>query len=944
MNNNAFGHGSMGSMSPLERKEAGNQLFKEGKWEEALEQYTFGLEIAETAENIPPDQKGLLLSNRAQCFLKLSDWQRSLDDANACLALLPEHAKSLVRRGTALEQLGRRDEALRDFAQVARADPSNVLAVQHARRLREEISMQKSQRDDQSLPSQLLERLNSDEALDACDQIRRAILERHQALALLKLDAVPKLLALALKAAQQELRKAALQCLCNMTSATLAEDCPPGMLPAAVEIARKQLRQQMAGKLLELRQLCQDHAGSMIQLAHLLGHCQELEDEDALEVLRTALDSPEESVQRAALVALHGICDARRLLGSKGAAVVPSRCLQKCLESALHSPLQDLLQGLLAEVFALLADDEDRPEQMKVDLAHFGLLVLEPFLQSEDQLLQSNGLAGLTSLLAAKSKAAQLLQQSQAPLTAMLRALSSPGTEPWHCKAQNHAAECLLLAVSDASTRQRWIEGGGIDVILNAFSNLEKGKERNFVDAKLVAVLAILAAHNKEVRDEVFDRVDFMMELRYALEVAQSRVATATSSEDKRQARRLCSGLFESFACLSIHGEFKELLISSKKTLAALQALAKEEDLGDAGLSFFFAMLIYNLCRSRDDKMRRKTGNPMIDELGSDDLKALEEFYERMPPEARPAVNGEVDAGDAQLAAKMRSWCLQREGSGASPVVSKLCRCIQGSSVQCKVLVAESLRFLCQDQSQRKFVAASHGLRALLVLEKEPKATEAARQALAQILISTNPASLQYQEQLDSVRPLLEMFSSSNELYQFEGAMALTNLLTSSEELRGRALQGGAWNLSKDLLFSDNEQVQCAGLEVMCNLSMSPEVLERFVDGKASVELQLLGAFCQSEEPRASIAASGALAMLADTPEVAERIAECQHCITGLLKLLESQDGNLQHRAMVLACAVVEASAEAASPVLEKVKVRLAQGFSSSFARGLAEELVKENA
>ena len=45
-------------------------------------------------------------------------------------------------------------------------------------------------------------------------------------------------------------------------------------------------------------------------------------------------------------------------------------------------------------------------------------------------------------------------------------------------------------------------------------------------------------------------------------------------------------------------------------------------------------------------------------------LEALEEFYERMPPEARPAVNGEVDPGDAALAAKLRSWCLQREGEG----------------------------------------------------------------------------------------------------------------------------------------------------------------------------------------------------------------------------------------------------------------------------------------
>ena len=30
-------------------------------------------------------------------------------------------------------------------------------------------------------------------------------------------------------------------------------------------------------------------------------------------------------------------------------------------------------------------------------------------------------------------------------------------------------------------------------------------------------------------------------------------------------------------------------------------------------------------------------------------------------------------------------------------------------------------------------------------------------------------------------------------------------------------------------------------------LTVFPQVLERFVDGKASVELQLLGAFCQSE-------------------------------------------------------------------------------------------------
>ena len=92
------------------------------------------------------DQKGLLLSNRALCFLKLSRYQRSLEGADACLQLLPEHVKSLSRRAVALEHLGRPEEALQDFARVARAEPQNLQAVQAARRLREELARKRSER------------------------------------------------------------------------------------------------------------------------------------------------------------------------------------------------------------------------------------------------------------------------------------------------------------------------------------------------------------------------------------------------------------------------------------------------------------------------------------------------------------------------------------------------------------------------------------------------------------------------------------------------------------------------------------------------------------------------------------------------------------------------------------------------------------------------------
>ncbi|CAE7651832.1 TRMT2A, partial [Symbiodinium sp. CCMP2456] len=531
-----------------------------------------------------------------------------------------------------------------------------------------------------------------------------------------------------------------------------------------------------------------------------------------------------------------------------------------------------------------------------------------------DASLLRNGLAGLACLLASRAKdAALILQMSAVPLSAVLNALARPVPGPEGRESQGHAAECLLLAASDSRTRQRWIEGGGIDVILNALSNTERGIRRELVDAKLVAVLAIMAAHNKDVRDEIFDRVDFMMELRFAVDVAGERARAAQTHEQQRQARRLCAGLYESFAVLAIHGEFKERLIASKKTLGALQALAKEEDLGeDPAVGFHFASLVHNLCRSREDRVRIKTGNPMIDELSGEDFKALEEFYERMPAEARPTRSGEVDPGAPQLAQRFRTWCLERgEAGGAALLVAKLCRCVSGS-MQTKALIADSLKLLCSDQQERKIVAASGGVRTLLALsnldqesrdpgrkDAEEGARNAARQALAQILIVMNPQLLQYQEQLDAVRPMLALLEHRHELLQFEGCLALTNLLSASEELRSFALQSGAWSKCKDLLFSENEEVQRAGLEAMCNLTMAEEVAERFALGKAENELKIFGAFCASEIERQQIAATGALAILSGLDEVAVRIADCEQCLEGLLRAaLESDIPAVELRAV----------------------------------------------
>ena len=43
-----------------------------------------------------------------------------------------------------------------------------------------------------------------------------------------------------------------------------------------------------------------------------------------------------------------------------------------------------------------------------------------------------------------------------------------------------------------------------------------------------------MAAHEKSVRDEVFDRVDFMMELRFAMEMAMKRLSLCGSLGESR--------------------------------------------------------------------------------------------------------------------------------------------------------------------------------------------------------------------------------------------------------------------------------------------------------------------------------------------------------------------------------------------------------------------------
>ncbi|CAK9066484.1 unnamed protein product [Durusdinium trenchii] len=96
----------------LEIKDAANALLEEGHAQEAAEQYSIALlRLKELAQEVQSGEsvtlKALLLANRSQANLKLEDWEQALADAEACLAIQPDHPKALHRRSVAKEALDR---------------------------------------------------------------------------------------------------------------------------------------------------------------------------------------------------------------------------------------------------------------------------------------------------------------------------------------------------------------------------------------------------------------------------------------------------------------------------------------------------------------------------------------------------------------------------------------------------------------------------------------------------------------------------------------------------------------------------------------------------------------------------------------------------------------------------------------------------------------------
>ncbi|XP_004396027.1 PREDICTED: RNA polymerase II-associated protein 3 isoform X1 [Odobenus rosmarus divergens] len=120
------------SQKALALKEKGNKYFKQGKYDEAIECYTKGMD----ADPYNP----VLPTNRASAYFRLKKFAVAESDCNLAIALNRSYTKAYARRGAARFALQKLEDAKKDYEQVLELEPNNFEATNELRKINQALT------------------------------------------------------------------------------------------------------------------------------------------------------------------------------------------------------------------------------------------------------------------------------------------------------------------------------------------------------------------------------------------------------------------------------------------------------------------------------------------------------------------------------------------------------------------------------------------------------------------------------------------------------------------------------------------------------------------------------------------------------------------------------------------------------------------------------------
>lgn len=875
--------------SPQALKEEGNLAFKDDDLDKALKCYSKAIDLTKDSTL----DKAVYYKNRAAVYLKKQQFNKVIDDCSKALEISPNDPKALYRRCQALEALDRFEEAYRDARQVLTSDPNNQSIQPILENLHQIVQERLRQNAQINTKVESMFKIAFDFEADrekretAMNNLLVLSREKSGAELMFKEGITIKIQSLLKVEKNKDIFLAGVRIigeLCRENVERTKQIMQELGIPWLLEILNSQEELQVNAAQYCLQTILNSLSGMdnkkdtkpIKELCEL--------NKKHIDTFLTCLvfsvsNRTLSGLARDALIELitrnihYSMLDwAERLIEIRGLERlldVASELQEFKYESSMEitKSTSTIVSVCLARIYENMYYDQakqrfsDRINEFIKDK------LITPDIESKIRIV-----VVITSLLLGPLDVGNSILAREGIMEMILVMAGSEDT-----LQQKVACECIIAAASKKDKIQAIIKQG-IDIL----KKLYQSKNDNIKVRALVGLCKLGSSGGTDASIRPF------------ADGSTSKLAEAcrrfliNPAKDTDMRRWAVEGL----SYLTLDADVKEKLIEDRAAIRAMIELAKT---GQQNVIYGVVTTLVNLSNSYE---KQEVIPEMIE---------LAKFAKHHIPQ-------EHELDDPDFVAK-RVEVLAKEGlTSALVVLSKT------ESNNSKELIARVFNAICNQTELRGIVVQQGGTKVLLnlALEGTENGKKQAAQALARIGISINPeVAFSGQRCLEVIRPLLSLLHTEcTGLENFESLLALCNLAGVNETVRKRIVKEGGIQKIEMYIYEEHQLLRRAAVQVMTNLILSPEVVEKYEYKNDRTKLLVL--LCADEDEETAKAAAGALAILTSlSKKVCKKIFEPETWLESFHFLLGNPDAEFQYRGVVILHNMMSSYKEVAEKLIE---------------------------
>ncbi|CAF3942470.1 unnamed protein product [Rotaria magnacalcarata] len=797
--------------NPGELREQGNQAFKQGKFQEAIDRYSDAinlltdLSLSETTKN----DFTKCYSNRAQCFIHLNQYEEAIEDATRALEYTPADEKSLYRRSSAFERLGKLNEAISDAQRLISISPKGNSVDEQTnsllRKLRDSTENKHTQRT--QIKSQIQEmfeaintKLNQETALNNLLVISR---EDSGAEGILAYDSDLQQIKEFMQANERITILGTAELVYNKLGVSLIGRClamNDTEIPASTTILVHNIIMSICD--LENRRKIRKPINVPFNF-----------DQPVIEFINNIFRTLVEFIDDKTCPAIGRDC-CLDLVAKFVDRANGCNWTSKFIVSGVPKVLR------VAATVPNLPDNDKKAypitEQTKIALRG-----------KDDIASRVRTISVLSVLLQGPFETGNAILGNQNLVDLMIQMAGSNDS-----LQERIAVEAIVLSASKKD-KAAGILAQGADIL----KNLYRSANEDIRVLALVGLSKIASSKGTDASTNVVTEGSCQ-----TLGRACCKFLTTSQSFDIR--RWSADGL----AYLTLDADVKEELADNLEALKALFTLCQ---CPDAHVLYSITTILVNLTNTYDihkpDKEMLELATYAKQHIPKEHLKDEKAFFD-----------------------ERRRKLIE---AGIIPVLVQLCK--HKSENCREQIARVFLGLCENEKYRGAIVAGGGAKALLpLTLEGTSVGMTKATQALAKITITTNPEiAFPGQRMLELVRPIIKLLRIEHTaLENFEALMALTNLASIGESVRKRILKEGGFSSIEQYMFEEHPMLRRAATECMCNLVIQEEVMKNFTGENDRIKLLVL--YCDGDDESLIKAAMGTLAVLSSLQADIEHIKD----------------------------------------------------------------------